>query len=271
MADETVPTNEPATDEGIPVDQPAAAKTGRSGAIIAVVVVIVLILGGGAFLMTRGGQTASGSVTVPEDCPSADELQDGPIAFSLKTSEGEDAGSGPGTFVPGDGSCAMTFSFPVEAKADTYTFFMDITPPEATTAVSAAGPTLTSEQLAQPIDLGPDDFPVITEAASSADDKAAQSSLRNAIVAAKIHFTDNDSYAGFDPEVAASIEPSLSYDTSATATESMISIRDVSDTTMLLATKSSAGTVFCIADDTIDLTYGVVDAQTVAECADPSW
>jgi hypothetical protein len=104
-------------------------------------------------------------------------------------------------------------------------------------------------------------------------DREAQSSLRNAFAAAKTYFTDADSYAGFDPGQAVGIEPSLAYNTSPTAVAGEISIRDVTDGTVLLVTATSEGTVWCIADDVNTgtgqqgkTTYGTADAQTAAEC-----
>jgi hypothetical protein len=42
-----------------------------------------------------------------------------------------------------------------------------------------------------------------------AQDRAAQSRLRNAMALAKVYFVDNESYSGFDPDWALALEPSL--------------------------------------------------------------
>ena len=103
----------------------------------------------------------------------------------------------------------------------------------------------------------------------------ARSDLRNALVAAKTHYTDGASYVGFTPDVANGIEPSLTYNASSTAVDGEVSIRDVTATTVLLVTATNDGSVWCIADDTSTSTtsYGTVDAQTAAECVggDAAW
>jgi hypothetical protein len=101
----------------------------------------------------------------------------------------------------------------------------------------------------------------------------AEAALRNALAAAKTFYADCGSYSGFGPDIAVAIEPALAYNTSSTATPGVISIRDVSTTTVLLVTATADGRPFCIADDTAAglTTYGTVDAQAVAECSNPSW
>src|SRR5436853_3849411 len=54
-------------------------------------------------------------------------------------------------------------------------------------------------------------LPTFLGARNRANDKAAQSGLRNAIVAAKTCFTDQDSYMGCDDTTLPSIETSLSF------------------------------------------------------------
>ena len=98
-------------------------------------------------------------------------------------------------------------------------------------------------------------------------DRYVQSDLRNALVAARTYFTDGGTYTGFDPKSALKYEPSLTYDTATTASTTSISIRDVSDTSVLLVEKSTSGAVYCIADrEPGGTTYGAADAQTVADC-----
>lgn len=98
--------------------------------------------------------------------------------------------------------------------------------------------------------------------------RLAQSALRNAIVAAKVLYTDYDSYANVTAEDMAMVEPSLSFDTSSTATSGTVSIRDVQDQSIVLVTRSSDGDAFCIADDVTGsgTAFGQTDAQTAAEC-----
>ncbi len=102
----------------------------------------------------------------------------------------------------------------------------------------------------------------------------AEAALRNALAAAKTFYADCQEYSLFSPDIATAIEPSLAYNSSSTATSpGVISIRDVSATTVLFVTATADGRPFCIADDTaVGLTtYGTIDARTVAECSDTSW
>jgi type IV pilus assembly protein PilA len=56
-------------------------------------------------------------------------------------------------------------------------------------------------------------LPTFMGARQRADQRAAQSSVRNALVAAKTSYTDLDSYANVSQATLSSIEPSLSYTT----------------------------------------------------------
>ena len=114
---------------------------------------------------------------------------------------------------------------------------------------------------------------------ASPEDKIAQSDLRNALAVGKTFFTNDDSYAGFNPMVGTKIlarfspdlADQLTFDESATASVRTVSIRAVTPTTLLLASKSASGTVYCLADNATGTTYGTTDAQILGECADPSW
>lgn len=99
------------------------------------------------------------------------------------------------------------------------------------------------------------------------EDRRVQADLRNAYEAAKTYFTDANTYEGFTPKVAISIEPSLAYNASAQAVSGEVSIRDAGADHIVLAEVSETGNVFCIAENgTGTTTYGAVDAQTAAEC-----
>ena len=54
-------------------------------------------------------------------------------------------------------------------------------------------------------------LPTFLGARQRAQDRAAQSDLRNGIAAAKTYFTDGDTYTGFDAPHAEGIEPSLTW------------------------------------------------------------
>src|SRR5919108_2456498 len=93
-------------------------------------------------------------------------------------------------------------------------------------------------------------LPTFLGARKRAQDKAAESNLRNGIAAAKTFFTDNDVYTGFDGAgVAAGIEPSLTWTVRAGLAINKVDINGVSATQVVLQTKSASGASFCIADD----------------------
>ncbi len=56
-------------------------------------------------------------------------------------------------------------------------------------------------------------LPTFLGARERAQNRAAQSSLRNALVAAKTAYTDDGDYSGADDRRTGAIEPSLSYTT----------------------------------------------------------
>jgi type IV pilus assembly protein PilA len=108
-----------------------------------------------------------------------------------------------------------------------------------------------------------------------AQDRAAQSDLRNGLTAAKAFFTDGETFAGFegdldgtDPDVegAGDIEPSLTWNTEAAAVQGEVSIRDNDADSIVLATASASGTVFCIGDTGGQNVFGQVDAADVGAC-----
>jgi type IV pilus assembly protein PilA len=99
-------------------------------------------------------------------------------------------------------------------------------------------------------------LPSFLGARTRAQDKAAESLLRNGIAAAKTYFTDSDSYVGFDnpgpPSAASLIEASIAWDpTGGPAAQGVISIHVDSATELVLDTLSGSGTPFCIAEQEI--------------------
>jgi len=114
-------------------------------------------------------------------------------------------------------------------------------------------------------------LPTFLGARTRAQDKAAESNLRNAVAAGKVFFTDNDVYTGFNAAgVAAGIEPSLTWDVAGgAAAANTVSIHVESATNLVLDTKSGSGTNFCIADNSAaggGTHYGKVDVATYALC-----
>jgi type IV pilus assembly protein PilA len=120
-----------------------------------------------------------------------------------------------------------------------------------------------------------------------AQDRAAQSDLRNAMTAAKAFYTDDESYSpasgAFNVAEGEAIEPSLNWDTP--GDPDYVAIQAVNDQDITFSRMSASGTAFCIADSTVAVggvqpgTYGGFDegspgtpAATFAACAgQPQW
>jgi type IV pilus assembly protein PilA len=92
-------------------------------------------------------------------------------------------------------------------------------------------------------------LPTFLGARTRAQDRAAQSNLRNGIAAAKVSFTDDEVYTTFDAAKGTEIEPSLSWADGDAVALNTVNVTDASDTTVLLQTLSASGTSFCVADD----------------------
>ncbi len=93
-------------------------------------------------------------------------------------------------------------------------------------------------------------LPTFLGARARAQDRAAQSNLRNGLAAAKTFFTDGNTYTGFDVSAAQGIEPSLTWAVGVTTTLNIVAI-NVSGTggiSVLLQTDSASGKSFCVAD-----------------------
>ena len=99
-------------------------------------------------------------------------------------------------------------------------------------------------------------IPTFLGARQKAQDRAAQSNLRNALTAAKTAYVDSQSYASdVANQVYASVEPSLTWTYDETSTgQGVISVdaptaNNATDT-VVLAVKSASGTCWFIKDDT---------------------
>jgi type IV pilus assembly protein PilA len=101
-----------------------------------------------------------------------------------------------------------------------------------------------------------------------AQNRAAQSNLRNGLTAAKAHFTDQESYVGFNVATASAIEPSLTWNVLAAGStvEGAVSIRDVAANTLVLVTVTANGDFFCIGENAGLAVSGNDDAGTAAAC-----
>jgi type IV pilus assembly protein PilA len=95
-------------------------------------------------------------------------------------------------------------------------------------------------------------LPTFLGARQRAQDRAAQSDLRNGLAAAKTFFTDADSYDNFDAAAALAVEPSLNWvdgAPTAGATPPEVGINNAAGTDLGLGRISDSGNTFCIADN----------------------
>jgi type IV pilus assembly protein PilA len=103
-------------------------------------------------------------------------------------------------------------------------------------------------------------IPTFLGARQRAQDRAAQSNLRNALTAEKTYYTDSQAYTTATASVK-SIEPSLTFSTAAAATQGTVSVV-VSSTSgtlndiVTLGTQSASGTCFYIKDVASGATAG---------------
>ncbi len=125
-------------------------------------------------------------------------------------------------------------------------------------------------------------LPTFLGARERAQNRAAQSGLRNAVAAAKTFFTDDDTYTGFDDTAAEEIEPSLDFVLgNASVGPSQVAIQVASGNDLLMVAHSDSeidfglsdsvgaggpGTRYCRSD-----TAAVWPPVTVGDCQDPSW
>ena len=106
-------------------------------------------------------------------------------------------------------------------------------------------------------------IPTFLGARQKAQDRAAQSNLRNALTAAKTAYVDTQDYTTAAAQLA-SIEPSLSYASGASSGQSNISVAAPSATEIVLAAKSQSGTCFFLKDTT---TGGTAYAKDSSSCS----
>ena len=119
-------------------------------------------------------------------------------------------------------------------------------------------------------------LPTFLGARKRAQDRAAQSSLRNAIAAARVCFTDNDTYSGCDDAALNAVEPSLTFQAGDSTGPKFVS-DDVYDTnaggpvedSWAAAAMSDSGTCWYINDISTDPGAGTFyDSTTVAADCD---
>ena len=123
-------------------------------------------------------------------------------------------------------------------------------------------------------------LPTFLGARNRANDKAAQSSLRNALAAAKTCFTDHDAYSWTVPAAGScnaatlqTIETSLTFNAAGTASTdpNTVAVRVVSANVWTAGAYSKAGTCWQISDDATSGTkYKTGGTTGVTSCDAPA-
>ena len=115
-------------------------------------------------------------------------------------------------------------------------------------------------------------IPTFLGARNRANDRAAQSSLRNALTAAKVLFTDQQDYTQATVADLLLEEPSLQFvpATTESTTAKMVSVNPATISTFYAAAYSKAGTCFYIMDNSAaggaGTTYGSAASSNGAGC-----
>lgn len=122
-------------------------------------------------------------------------------------------------------------------------------------------------------------IPTFLGARERAQDRAAQSDLRNALTAAKVMYVDEEDYVDVDAATTLvtleGIEPSLTFVAIASASATSVGYLGAGQV-VTFAKLSGSGTYFCISDNTASgTTYGsgaaVTNVDTAVECAGAAW
>jgi twitching motility protein PilT len=110
-------------------------------------------------------------------------------------------------------------------------------------------------------------IPTFLGARQRAQNRAAQSSLRNALTAAKTIYTDTQSYTGATAAAMEAVEPSLNYVATAAASgnQNTVSVNNSAAGVFAAAAMSASGTCYWIKEDVAaGTTYG--STTTAADC-----
>jgi len=100
-------------------------------------------------------------------------------------------------------------------------------------------------------------LPTFLGARQRAQNRGAQSNLRNGLVAAKTFFTDNSTYTGLTVATASAIEPSLQWVLGANPAVGTVDIVAPAAGTVLLVAQSASGNYYCVLDtDPTGTTFG---------------
>jgi type IV pilus assembly protein PilA len=113
-------------------------------------------------------------------------------------------------------------------------------------------------------------IPTFLGARQRAQDKAAQSSLRNGLTAAKTIYTDQEDYTAATTTALATSEPSLQFvaGTADSTQPKMVSVSTPNDHQIVLASLSKSGKCFWMADETQGSSAGTTFNSTAGpDCA----
>ena len=107
-------------------------------------------------------------------------------------------------------------------------------------------------------------IPTFLGARQRANDRAAQSSLRNALTAAKTSFTDTGDYSQATPAVLAGIEPSLTFPAASNGFKAVSVIAAPAGSVWWAEVLSKSGKCFGIEDNSGPVVAGVASGTTYA-------
>jgi type IV pilus assembly protein PilA len=105
-----------------------------------------------------------------------------------------------------------------------------------------------------------------------ADDKAAESDLRNGLAAALAYYSDGATFTGFTVLEAQGVEPELLWVGAGAPIPGQVAIHVAGAGNLLLVAVSNSGTFFCVAKTTVspDTSLGsganFSDVDTIPEC-----
>jgi type IV pilus assembly protein PilA len=106
-------------------------------------------------------------------------------------------------------------------------------------------------------------IPTFLGARSRAQDKAAQSSLRNGLTAAKTVYTDNEDYTVITASDLNNTEPSLTFTLAGSSTTSkQVDVAEPNKNVIVMAAYSNSGKCFGIADNVSGTTQGGISTGT---------
>ncbi len=100
---------------------------------------------------------------------------------------------------------------------------------------------------------------------TAANDLAAQATLNDAIRVAQVYYAEHGSFDGFGPDVARTYDPNVEF-TAGGPGLSLVSLRGLSPTTVVLVMLVDGGGHLCAAANGDVITLGRADALTPLQC-----